>query len=340
MPTDASLSPRLGALMCDGMGWFEAIHYKRMLLVFDEVHYLLPGASVSFMDWSGEPAGVRFGLSRDDSFVRRHDILAPVERERLVASARELAAVEAFAGAVSGIPRGDQLYTWRVVNCDGSLTADGRSPGLGRSDVVFAHALLLLKMLHFSDSGGLCPISGQPHMHALLGALGAPSRGPRKVGPVVRRLAELFVPDAELRGRTQSEIVAFKRDNADLFDQFSLSVREYSASIAAVPLSPGFEDDIDHLLRTRVYREQQAIQGEMRAAWEQFFKSAVKAGVGAAVALGVSPVALGDVSLGAALLGGVAALPWLTGELMELAERRRDARSHGLYYLMEFPAGA
>jgi len=31
-------SPTLSAIMCDGMGWFSDIDYKRMLLTYDEIY--------------------------------------------------------------------------------------------------------------------------------------------------------------------------------------------------------------------------------------------------------------------------------------------------------------
>lgn len=40
MSDSPHLSPALAAMMCDGMGWFSRLDYKRMLLVYDQIYYL------------------------------------------------------------------------------------------------------------------------------------------------------------------------------------------------------------------------------------------------------------------------------------------------------------
>src|SRR6266851_5245209 len=52
-PTIAPLTPVLSAMMCDGIGWFSENDYKRMLLVYDRLFYLVPSRTVPFRDLNG-----------------------------------------------------------------------------------------------------------------------------------------------------------------------------------------------------------------------------------------------------------------------------------------------
>ena len=49
------VTPSLSALMCDGMGWFSKNDFKRMLLLYDRIMYLVPSRTVEFMDVNGRP---------------------------------------------------------------------------------------------------------------------------------------------------------------------------------------------------------------------------------------------------------------------------------------------
>jgi hypothetical protein len=55
-----TLSPVLSAMMCDGMGWFADNDYKRILLAYDQIHYLLPQETAEFRDVSGAPIAMFF----------------------------------------------------------------------------------------------------------------------------------------------------------------------------------------------------------------------------------------------------------------------------------------
>lgn len=52
--TMKDLSPTLSAVMCDGMGSFSKNDYKRMLLTYDKIYYLLPEKCVEFEDINGK----------------------------------------------------------------------------------------------------------------------------------------------------------------------------------------------------------------------------------------------------------------------------------------------
>ena len=94
---------------------------------------------------------------------------------------------------------------------------------------------------------------------------------------------------------------------------------------------------MQQLLNTEVWRDQVAIENELRAAWGTFFKAAVKSAVGSALALGVTPLlSLGHLALGSLLTGAAAAAPWATSEALRFMEARQRVRQHGLYYLVRF----
>jgi hypothetical protein len=79
------------------------------------------------------------------------------------------------------------------------------------------------------------------------------------------------------------------------------------------------------------------VENELRAAWESFFKAAVKSAVGNAVAVGITPLlSLGHLTFGSVLTGAAAVAPWLMSEGLRFLETRQKARQHGLYYLVRF----
>ncbi len=39
--------------MCDGLGWFSETDFKRMLLLYDRIMYLVPSRTVEFRDADG-----------------------------------------------------------------------------------------------------------------------------------------------------------------------------------------------------------------------------------------------------------------------------------------------
>jgi hypothetical protein len=53
--------------------------------------------------------------------------------------------------------------------------------------------------------------------------------------------------------------------------------------------------------------------------------------------LGIAPfLHLGEIAIASALAGVAEAAPWATSEFISLLEKRKQAKRHGLYYLMNF----
>jgi len=340
------LSPALTAMMCDGMGWFSSLDYKRMLLVYDRIYYLLPGATVEFEDIGGARRNLHFPIQFQKSalFEICHDVPEAQARDLIFAAARLDAASERFCTAVDSIPAEERLYTWRVTNADADLGA-GASPALKPNDQVLAHAALLNKFLLAADRRNCIPITGKPYIHGLItdkferaaAATHLPQARRVRLGPVTARLVGAIVPDDELANRTEQDIIEYKEKNRKLFDQFSYTVQSMVKQVNSLPASADFEREVQQLFNTEVWREQVSVETDLRAAWENFFKAAVKSAVGSAVAVGITPLlSLGHLTLGSLLTGAAAVAPWVMSEALRFMEAREKARQHGLYYLLQF----
>jgi hypothetical protein len=77
------LAPSLSALMCDGMGWFSKNDFKRMLLFYDQILYLVPSRTAEFRDIDGQPKYIMFSKQRQEiGFQYQHyrpdDVMADV----------------------------------------------------------------------------------------------------------------------------------------------------------------------------------------------------------------------------------------------------------------------
>jgi hypothetical protein len=366
-------TPKLNAMMCDGMGSFSDTDYKRMLLAFDQIYYLLPEESVEFRDVTGRPAHLWFPARlRAETTVFTpcsYALDAPRLEAVLRASEADLTA-DALRAAVGEIPADERLYAWRVVNADAGF-AGGRSIGLSPDQTGLAQ-LLLNKFLVATDVHRSVPITGKRYVHRLLTlkyqhaeraiARSAPDVLPSQLrrtdlghGPFVMRLISEFVSDAELEIRSFSEIAEYKRRNVALFEEFSRSVRLLVRKIESLPTEAAFQRDVSDILETEVWRAHRDLEREMRSAWDTLFRSGVKEAIksdrlkvaaataakaaGSAVAVGVLPhLSPGALTWASVLAAGGAVAPWLIAELVEAVGKRRDAHRHGLYYLVGFGA--
>lgn len=351
----SQFSPVLSAIMCDGMGWFTSIDYKRMLLVYDEIYYLLPKTPVEFNDVDGQRRFMYFPLASGGSSLFKVYHHEPDEafRSLISTAAVQDAKSAGFASIVETIPQYDRLYTWRVVNADGDL-GGGQSLGLLPEQASLAHAVLLNKFLLAADHLNCIPITGKPYIHGLISEkyrLGVnslreaypdlllPSLKTKQVrfNPVASQILSAIVPDSELEKRSEEEILEYKTRHRDLFERFSYTMRQLVAKVSALPLSADFEAELEDLVNTEIWRERQAVEQELRSAWESFFKSTIKAAAGGLLAVGVAPfLSLGAITVGSALAATTAIAPWALSELVDFLDRRKHAQEHGLYYLMKF----
>lgn len=350
-----AISPKLSAIMCDGMGWFSDIDYKRMLLTYDEIYYLLPHDLVPFDDISGKQQFLFFPvvLRKNPSFSVHY--FNPDERSRqLIHDAAQADLTNpSFAGAIDQIPVSEQLYTWRVVNADGDI-GSGRSMNLDPHQRPLAHAILLNKFLLAADALKCIPITGKPYIHGLISekyrfgieqlrakmpdALPAPLRsGAIKHNPVAARVISALVPDEELEKHSEADIVKFKERNRTQFERYSYAIRELVGRINALPMTDDFDAEIDELIQIDIWKEKVEIEKELRSGWEKLFKSAIKSAAAGLVGIGIAPfLSLGAITLASVATASAAASPWVITELINFMDTRKKAQEHGLYYLMKF----
>jgi hypothetical protein len=360
-------SPLLSAMMCDGLGAFSDLDYKRALLVYDRILYLLPGNVVRFKDVTGRATSLLYPLSigeREEFVV--HDYRIPDEvRELAMEAARTDAATASFRTAAGDASALECRYAWRVVNCDGDL-GGGKSIGLEPGQELWAQAILLNKFLLAADAANCVPIAGRAYVDRLMGAKYEIAKAglesiARETGAIVnaaedsrqyavaRAVVADLIPDHELERRSFEEIVAFKQENTELFERFSLALRQMSQRVSAMPSTRDFDRQLEKVLSTDVWKARKDLEDQMHKRWTDLFHGAVKDGVrGAAahdgvkaavssLAIGVTPaIALGTLSLASAAAGLLAATPWLVQSLLEWKAKSTEAQKNGLYYLHHF----
>jgi hypothetical protein len=337
-------TPALSALMCDGLGWFSETDFKRALLLYDRIMYLVPSRTVEFRDADGRSNFILIPNLQETGFQLQHYEPEEVIREGLARSAQLDAERSTFAAVVSEIPAEDRLYTWRIANADADL-GRGASVGLSPDEEALAHALLLNKFLLAADLLDAVPITGKRYIHALIGdkyqiaksGSGGPTGPNSGVDPVAVQVINAIVPEEELERRSVADILEYKDKHRDLFYTFSYAIRRFVKQVSALPGSPDFNHQVRELISTEVWRETREVEQELRNAWAGFFKSAIKSAIAGAVTLGITPfLSLGSLSFASVLAGVAGAAPWATSELFSVLERRRQAKQHGMYYLMNF----
>ena len=362
-----AVSPVLSAMMCDGMGWFAQTDYKRILLAYDQVYYLLPEETVEFRDIDDGTRTMFFPLRLHHAREFVGHVFKPSGslRELLMLASRADAADLEFSHAVAEIPSPERLYTWRMANSDGDIMA-GRSLGLKRDEDVLAHAVLLNKFLLAADRAGCIPITGKPYIHKLLSVkykravnnladnlpaalpLGFRDRDIRQ-DAVLQRVMSVFVTDEELSQRTFADILAFEAAKWQLFERFSLLTRSLVDRIKSLPSERTFSKDVQEIISTELWKRKTEVESDLRAAWRDVFKgglkdsaksdvvkNAVMSGLGG-IALGVVPaLSLGSLTMAAVLGPAAAATSWAVSEAVDYFAKRSAARGHGLYYIMRF----
>ena len=334
--------PTLTAMMCDGLGWFTPLDFKRALLVFESIEYLLPADTVAFRDLDGTERWLMFPqrLHQSKAFSIRQDAIDPEFSDGIINCAFADAKDAAFRETVESIPAADRLYAWRVASSDATFSPLLRD--VPRDDgETLAHALLLNRFLITADLSNQMPISGRPHIRRLLASKLAAARdlsGLRpataaKIQPVSLALVEAFIADDDLAQATDEEIVAYKQTNALLFRQFTSELVQISNAIKELPLDQQFPSALKELQMTDLWRRRNDVAADLRDAWTSFFKTAAKSTAAALLGLGVIP---GMPLSAIALTAASASATWAVPDLIELLGRRRKVRRHGMYYLMNF----
>ncbi len=358
--------PVLSAMMCDGLGWFDDLDYKRMLLAFDEILYLLPRHIAGYRDERGELRAVVFPkwLSESAAVTVHHFVPDDNQRELIHAAAAADLGSEGFQASVNAIPERERTYTWKIACADGDLTEDRHSPDLGVQQHGLAHGLLLNKFLLAADAEHCIPITGKRYVHQMLSAKIreavwrvrelAPELEPSWLrtqdvgyGTVVEKLIQSFVTDEQLAVRSLDEIAGFKSANRDLFREFSVISRTLVSEIETLPTERGYDREVEELRDTSVWKEAQEVEYALRSTWSRVFKDDVRETarnlrpgelfmLGGAIGVGVLPMSLEGLTLASVVGAGMATASWTHSKFVEYAAEKRNARRHGLYYLMKF----
>src|SRR4051812_20616989 len=108
-------TPALTALMCDGMGSFSDADYKRMLLAFDQIYYLLPDQLVEFRDEDGRASHLILPQNVEDetqAFVPTTYALDDTRRSLLFRAAQFDLESDGLRSVAAEIPRDELQYTW------------------------------------------------------------------------------------------------------------------------------------------------------------------------------------------------------------------------------------
>lgn len=362
-----SVTPVLSAIMCDGLGWFSEVDYKRALLVYDEILYLLPTTTFEFRDVTGQPAHLIHPSRLTNAKEFRVHRFRPDDqtRELLRAAAQLDAADSQFTAIVNRIPDGDRLYTWRATNADGDI-GGSYSIGLRVDEQVLAHALLLNKFLLAADNAGAVPITGKAYIHHLLGAkyqIAMRSSGQSSSGSThpflhrrsvaydaaLQQIVSNFVSDEDLDRRSYLDILEFKATHRSLFERFSLLMRQSIDRIQAVPAGPTFHQEVADLVNTDLWKEKAEVEEHLRSKWQELFGTPAKnfmssqvfrlgaAATTSGLILGILPALdVGSLSLAALAVPGAVASTWMLERAIDYFHSHHEAFRHGMYYLMRF----
>jgi hypothetical protein len=324
------------------MGWFSKNDFKRMLLLYDCILYLLPSETVEFEDLDGRRQYMWMQRMPQEGFLYQHYLPDTASAQVIRESAAQDAARPSFAAAVNAIPQPERAYTWRVTNADADL-GHGSSLALEPGQTALAHAVLLNKFLIAAHLNDAVPITGQSYIHTLIGdkyraAQDAATPGVKpSFHPAALRIIQAVVSDEELDRRSRADIVEYKEHHRRLFERFSYTVRRFVAQISALPGSPDFDRQVSEVIDTEVWRDKAEAEREIQNAWHGFFKSAAKSAVGGAVTLGITPfLSLGQLSVASLLAAAGAVAPWALSEFLNVLDKRKQAQQHGMYYLMNF----
>jgi hypothetical protein len=353
-------------MMCDGLGVLSDLDFKRALLLYDRIYYLLPENTVRFPDITGKPTSILYPFSLYDrpEFTVHH--FAPSDDQRRLLQGAAQADIEdaEYRQAIEPLSPPERLYTWRVVNCDGDL-GGGESLALPPDRQLDAQPILLNKFLLAADAVHAVPLVGRPYVERLLsikyrlGVAGIAAAAREGAVPLADRAARhdavakavvlSLIPDEHIQARSHEEIVEFKTTNRDLFDRFSLTLRRLAAKVDALPSTSAFARELDELMATDVWEARRVLEDSLDQRWRGLFHGGVREASKAdafrpavttaitSLVLGILPrVTLGPLSVASAIAGVTAAAPWLVHATLQYLESRREVRHHGLFYLYRF----
>ncbi len=123
--------------MCDGMGWFSKNDFKRMLLFYDRIMYLVPSRTVEFRDVDGRPNYILISKQLQEvGFQFQHYEPNDAMAEAMIQSAKIDAQRPAFASIIAGIPEAERTYTWRITNADAGCRQSEHGPEAAIEDTI------------------------------------------------------------------------------------------------------------------------------------------------------------------------------------------------------------
>ena len=331
----------LTATMLDGFGWFPEAKYRRTLLLFDRIRYVLPAYVSGLMP----PPWV---YERPDFEAIEYES-TPTEvgnrLERAQADARQVGFQKLFAS----VPDDEAAYALQVTSADCELRSDNRM--LVRDPIVAVSYLAEKLLDHCHASGGI-PIVGQDHASHILAFKSAR----RIVSPlsasavlsvqqatalqtVAAGLSYAFVSDSDLSATTLERILRYKNDNRGLLERHQMHLMSVAQRFAE--LSPDDSRFATEMvaLRQQALSERLAMDIDAREAWRSAGlqlaeKGLLVAGGGLITALGLlgskSLVELAATAL-PAMVGGTA---FAAVQGLKAFEASRKVRSVAVSYLV------
>ena len=328
--------------MLDGFGWFPQERYRRTLLLFDSIQYVLPTYVSGLMapPWVYNQAD--FEAVEYQSDARR-------VRERL-----ECAEIDAhgvgFRRLFESVPEDDAAYALNIVTSDRAMRL-GNRPLI--QEPIVAVSYLAEKLLDQCAANGRVPVVGQDYAATILAFKSArrlvtPANSSAvltvpqatALNNVAAGLSYAFVSDSVLRRTTTQRILEFKASNRELLERHQMhliSVAQRFAEIA--PDDARFAIEM-MALRQQALAERMAMERDAREAWRSAGlqlaeKGLLVAGGGMLTALSlIGTKSLVEVAattlpamLGAAAFAGVQALKaW---------DKTRKVRTVAISYLVE-----
>jgi hypothetical protein len=331
----------LTASMLDGFGWFPEERYRRTLLLFDNIRYVLPDYVSGLM----APPWV-YGRPDFEPVEHRSDSSDVRERlERAELGARDVGFQQAF----EAVPDDDAAYALRVVAADRELRFDSRS--LVEEPIV-AVSYLAEKLLDHCHVSGSIPVVGQDYASRILAFKsaqrlgGPPSSGDILTGQqatalhtVAAGLSYTFVSDADLLATSPERILQYKTSNRELLERHQMHLVSVAQRFAELSSDDGrFATEMVALrqqaLSDRMTMEHDAWQAWRSAGLQLAQKSLLVAGGGLITALGL----IGTRSLlevaASALPAMVGATAFAAVEGLKARETVRKVRTVAVSYLV------
>jgi len=335
------LGAMLTASMLDGFGWFPEERYRRTLLLFDGMRYVLP----SYVKGLMAPPWV---YSQPDFEAVEHGSDTESVRSRRERAERD-ANDQAFRCFFQTIPEEDASYALNVVSSDRELRSENR-PVIQEPTVAVSY--LAEKLLDYCDANGCVPVVGQDYAANILAFKSARrlvtplSTGAvfnlqqaTALNTVAAGLSYAFLSDSDLKRTTKEKILRYKADHRELLERHHLHLVSVAQRFAELSADDAAFTTELLALRQQALAERMTMEQEAREAWrsaglELAEKSLLVAGGGLITALGlIGTKSLADLAA-TALPAAVGAATVVAAQGLKAWNQSKKARTVAISYLV------